>query len=100
MERINDEQMEMINGGNLTDTLGDARALHDKGLLGDSFNMGSLINNWNRRSSQVDGAWKKLGITCVTKPSGSNLYFYEGREISRKEAYGILGAEINDKRRL
>ena len=55
----------------------------------DSADRWDLTWHWESRSALVDDAWSKLGITCVTKAAGGNVYFYQGKQISRKEAYDI-----------
>ena len=90
MKKLNDEQLEMISGGYFGETKDDAKALYDVGLLGEKLDISNFVWHWISSSAKVDEAWAKVGITSVTKPCGSNLYFYQGRQISRQEAISML----------
>ena len=90
MERINDEQMEMINGGGFAQTASESALLKKAGLMDESYDKFELMFKWISGSAKVDAAWAKAGITCVTKPCKKNQYFYEGKEISRDEAIEMI----------
>ena len=96
MEKLNEEQMEMVDGGNSYETAGDSLALYEKGLMSQCYRSGEFFWNWKSLSPQVDEAWKKIGVTCVTGSPGHNEYYYEDRQISRQEALTMLGVNPNE----
>ena len=53
---------------------------------------------WKSDSAAVDAGWAKAGITCVTKPAGDNLYFKDGKEMTRNEALDYLKANFKQIR--
>lgn len=79
-------QLETVSGGNLGMTSADSEFFHDIGVMNDSYSTTGLLFSWESKSAIVDEAWSKFGITCVSSPIGNNLYYYEGREISRLKA--------------
>jgi len=90
--KLTDEQLEMINGGSFTETVDDSKYLKARGLIDDDFGELYAMFHWGTASSTVDAGWAKIGVTCVTKPLGEkNLYFYQGKQISRGEAHMLLG---------
>ena len=94
MERLNEEQMEMVDGGTFGSTADDSKALYQAGLMDHMYDGFITMFGWKSISEQVDAAWAKIGVTCVTKPMGTNQYFYEGREISREEAYTLINQKV------
>ena len=91
-EKLNDEELEKVSGGTFGDTVGDSRLLYLHGILPKYYNGTTGSLNWKKCSKEVDDGWAKAGITCITKPSpfSDNLYFLNGKPISRTEAYNIV----------
>ncbi len=84
LETLSDEELSMVAGGTKSQTGDDSKLLYEHGLLNNWFYIGS---DWIEKSAEVDAGWAKAGITCVTKLGSNNLYFMDGRQISRDEAY-------------
>lgn len=91
MEKLDDEQLEMVTGGYFFETLYDAKALYSKGVLGEKLNISDFVWHWVSSSEKVDNAWGSIGVNVITKPSGDNVYVYKGRQITRDEALARLG---------
>ena len=91
IEKLDDEQLEMVNGGYLHATLEDARVLYSKGVLGEKLDISDFFFHWISSSEKVDNAWGKIGVNVITKPSGENVYAYNGRQITHEEALARLG---------
>ena len=91
MEKLTDEQLEMINGGSFVETADDSKYLKARGLIDDDFGDLYCMFNWGTASAKVDAGWAKVGVTCVTKYGEKNLYFYQGKQITRGEAHMLLG---------
>lgn len=86
MNEINAEQLDQVSGGNLGMTASDSAFFKAIGVMTDSYSATGLMFSWESGSAKVDEAWSKFGITCVSAPVGNNLYYYQGREISRYDA--------------
>ena len=88
LETMSDEELSMVAGGTKSETEKDNELLYDHGLM-DHAPAGSTSTGifWLSISAEVDAGWSKAGITCVTKLGSNNLYFMDGRQISRDEAY-------------
>ena len=91
LELLSDEELEKVAGGTKSQTGDDSRLLYEHGLLNNWFYIGS---DWIEKSAEVDAGWAKAGITCVTKPSADNLYFLNGKQISRDEAWNHVKANF------
>ena len=87
LEKLSDEELEGVAGGNFGETRVDSKILYNHGLMDTSYTGLEVMFSWVSVSSKVDAAWAKIGITCVTKPwLSSNQYFKDGKEITRDEA--------------
>ena len=86
---LNMEQLGIVSGGNEIETQDDSHKLFKLGLLDETYNDGELTFDWDRCSSNIDAAWAKVGITCVTNFVCINKYYFEGRKITRTEALEI-----------
>lgn len=93
-EALSEEELEKVAGGSVWQTADDSEFLYDYGLVEDWHGQTTTMFNWVSYSAKVDEGWSKAGITCVTKPWGDNLYFKNGKEISRKEAYDHVKASL------
>ena len=90
LELMSDEELESVAGGSVGQTSNDSKILYDYGLMNKYYGTVSTMFYWGSKSAEVDEGWSKAGITCVTKPFADNLYFINGKEISRGEAYNHL----------
>ncbi len=82
-------QLDTVNGGVLGDVIDDSVLLHKLGLMDEEFGTMDVTFNWDYCSDQVDKAWAKIGITCVSAPAKDNQYFYQGQPITCDEAKKI-----------
>ena len=89
IRNINLEQLGKVSGGNELETQEDSEKLFKLGLLDKPYGDDDLAFDWHRSSSNIDAAWAKVGITCVTNFLCVNKYFYEGKKITRTEALEI-----------
>jgi len=94
LEMMSDEELESVAGGTIGQTAGDSKILYDYGLMDKYYGTIPVMFYWKSKSAEVDAGWAKAGITCVTKPFGSNQYFLDGKEISRGDAYDHLKANF------
>ena len=92
---MSDDELDQVAGGNIVGTGDDSKFLYDYGLVDDWHGKLHTFFNWKSDSAAVDGGWSKAGITCVTKPAGSNQYFKDGKEISRDEAVAHVKANFS-----
>ena len=90
LEKLTDEQLDQIAGGNTIETSRDSHFLYDHGLMDTWYGDYKVGWQWLSVSPKIDAGWSKAGITCVTKPSKSNQYFVGGKEITRDEAIDIV----------
>jgi len=94
LEMMSDEELESVAGGTIGQTAGDSKILYDYGLMDKYYGTIPVMFYWKSKSAEVDAGWAKAGITCVTKPFGSNKYFLNGKEISPGDAYDHLKANF------
>ena len=92
LEKLSDEQLEQVAGGTIPQTVEDSKFLYKHGLVDDWHGVIGMTFRWGTFSKEVDDGWSKAGITCVTTPNPlkDNLYFKDGKPISRTEAYNIV----------
>ena len=94
LEQLTDDELDEVAGGTIGQTAGDSKILYDYGMMDRHYGTIPVMFYWKSKSAEVDAGWAKAGITCVTKPFGSNQYFLNGKEISRGEAYDHLKANF------
>lgn len=88
---LNLDMLETVCGGNVQETADDCGFLYKHGLVPHNWNAWDLSwFDWVERSAEVDSGFAKAGITYVSKYIGVNQFFYQGREITRQEAYQII----------
>ena len=84
-EVMSDEELDNVAGGGTRQTVGDRDFLKSMGYIAKA---GSLVFDWERNAPKVDAGWSKAGVTCVTKfGCPDNLYFINGKQVSRKDAF-------------
>ena len=89
IRNINMDQLGKVSGGNEIETQEDSHKLFKLGLLDEAYGDDDLTFDWLRCSSNIDAAWAKVGITCVTNFVCVNQYYFEGKKITRTEALEI-----------
>ena len=100
LEMMSDEELEKIAGGTFEETAEDSQLLYKHGLLDNWHGVLGMTFRWGTFSKEVDSGWAKAGITCVTTPNPlkDNLYFKDGKPISRAEAYNIVEKKFKNVR--
>ena len=96
-EMMSDEELDNVAGGGIGQTSEDSQFLYQHGLMDKRYHESEMFFSWSSGSEKVNAGWAKAGITCVTKFSGDNLYFKDGKEISRTEAINDTAARIGIK---
>ena len=90
---LNLDDLDMVNGGNVQNTADDSYFLYNHGLMSTWYNAWELSWwHWEEYSADVDAGWARAGVTYVSKYIGVNEYWYNGREITQKEAYALVEA--------
>ena len=85
-EVMSDEELDNVAGGGTMQTTGDGDFLESHGFI--SGGERDFLFNWEEDSAKVDAGWAKAGVTCVTKYGcPDNLYFINGKQVSRKDAF-------------
>ena len=86
-EMLTDDELNQVVGGGTMQTCGDNDFLQSFGYTHYKGNYPWNVS-WAKASTSVDKGWSESGITCVTKwGCPDNLYFLNGKQISRKEAF-------------
>ena len=100
LEMMSDDELEQIAGGSIPQTAEDSQFLYKHGILDDWHGSFAMAFKWGTYSKEVDNGWAKAGITCVTTPNPlkDNLYFKDGKPISRAEAYNIVEKKFKNVR--
>lgn len=83
--------MNTVTGGTFIETASDSHCLYDRHLMREQYNFLDLMFDWKDLSKRVDEGWRNAGIISVTRPFTNNEYHMDGKLISRKEAYHIIG---------
>ena len=91
MTKIMENNLNMVTGGDMLETLADSNALYQMGLMIESYTIFSLIFDWERFSKRVDRCWSTAGITSISRPFKRNTYLKNGSEISRDQALQVIG---------
>ena len=94
LEAMSDDELSMVAGGTKDQTGGDSRLLYERGLVNKWYYTTEIGSDWIEKSAEIDAGWAKAGITCVTKPGADNLYFLNGKQISRDEAWNHVKANF------
>ena len=90
MTKIMDNKLNMVTGGDFDETAWDSWALYRKHLIDHRYSTAEMVFHWVKYSAEVDSAWNKAGIRCLSKPFKSNQYFKDGKEISHDLALYLL----------
>ena len=95
---MNDDELDKVAGGHMTEVANDSSFLYEHGLVDDYHGGMHTTLHWKSDSAAVDAGWAKAGITCVTKFIDDNLYFKDGKQITRDEAYNHVKANFKQIR--
>jgi len=87
LEQLNDEQLEQIAGGTYNETAADTRFLNDLAGLCDRFGATKAFFQFGTVSGEAVKGWNQIGISVDTSWGGSNRYFKDGQELTRREAF-------------
>ena len=90
MLEIREEELNMVAGGDISETFDDSRFLYKAEKMNRKLNMYDFILDWNDCSKAVDRAWSLAGVTSVTHPLKKNEYIYEQQLITRDQALSLL----------
>ena len=94
LEKMSDEQLEQVAGGNRFETLCDSKFLYDFGLVSDWHGEFHMTFNWISDSTEIDDGWRKAGIISVTSFVNPNRYILNGKNLTRDEAYKHVRANF------
>ena len=98
-EILNEEELEQVAGGNVSNTASDSQFLRDIGVDPTLKGWGNYATNqrFEEISGYVKEAWKKAGIDFTGDKDGNNVYMMNGNEISRFDAYLYVQREKKKK---
>ena len=98
-EMMNEEELDKVAGGTYRQIASDSQFLRDSGLAPELKGWGNYDteHQFKRISGLVTEAWAKAGITCTPSFDGENGYSFDGKEISREDAYKIVADAKNFK---
>ncbi len=51
--------------------------------------------HWKEASRDLEAAWARAGVTVVTKVSGNNEYYINGKRVRRYQAYEHVRSLVN-----
>lgn len=99
---MNIEQLDHVAGGSIEEVVGDFDHLRELGITGYKYNRKEVAYYWGDHESGVaknlEKQWNKVGINCFTRPFGSNGYEYNGKSITRNEAFAIARNFVNSQK--
>ena len=87
LEEMSDEELEQVAGGTFKETAGDTRFLNDLAGLCDRFGATKAFFQFGTVSGEAVKGWNQIGISVDTSWGGSNRYFKDGQELTRREAF-------------
>lgn len=83
---MNTMDLETVSGGVIGECNKDSKFLTDIGIMKSEVGCMDLTFHWKSSSKKVDDAWQSVGIRCVSKPAGDNVYYINGKKVSRNDA--------------
>ena len=87
LEEMSDEELEQVAGGTYKETAGDTRFLNDLAGLCDRFGATKALFYPGIVEDEACKGWSKIGITVSAGVFGSNVYYLNGEQISRQDAF-------------
>lgn len=86
VNEMNIEDLEFVVGGTIGNSLSDSKFLTAAGVMDGEIGAWDMTFHWNTYSAKVDEAWKKAGVRCVSDPVWDNVYYVNGKPVSRNDA--------------
>ena len=86
IKEMNIDELELVAGGTIGDSILDSEFLKAAGVMDHEVGAWDMTFHWETYSAKVDEAWKKAGIRCVSHPIWDNVYYINGRAVSRNDA--------------
>lgn len=82
-------KLSKILDGTYAELVENSKVLFKLGLIDKVYGDDDTISDWFECCEKVDEAYRRVGVTFVSKFAKWNKYFYKGREITRKEAQRV-----------
>lgn len=99
---MNIEQLDHVAGGSIEEVVGDFDHLRGLGITGYKYSRKEAAFYWGSSdwgvAKNLEKQWNKVGIRCVTKPLAGNTYEYNGKSITRNEAFAIARNFVNSQK--
>ena len=92
MTAIREEELNMVNGGTLSETASDSQILKEKGYMDESYGTKELLAKWLFVYMDIESGWHAAGIDSDVHIFTKNEYSINGEEMTRKEALENIGA--------
>ncbi len=77
------------------ETCKDSQFLNDMGVCPDRWGVSYALFHWGKVSGITDESWAKMCVRSVTRCSGNNNYFINGKEVTRAEAYEYVAKKLD-----
>lgn len=65
----------------------DSKFLQDIGVTPNHWDACYAAFNWQESTTDLEAAWARVGVRCVTHPGDPNEYYIDGRQVERKSAF-------------
>ncbi len=94
VKEMNIEDLEIVTGGTIGHTDRDGRFLAAIGVMDSEFGTWDTTFHWNSSSKKLDDAWNKVGVRCVSSPVWDNVYYINGKPVSRENAIKYVAKSV------
>ena len=84
LEKLSDEELEQVAGGDECEKYDDYHFLGKSGLLLDEYN--TFDPYAFQENEMLERGWARVGIKCIHDDDKPNQYFLNGKPISRDDA--------------
>ncbi|MBR5913286.1 MAG: hypothetical protein IKZ58_02825 [Selenomonadaceae bacterium] len=103
LEKLSDEELDKVAGGNYNQTGGDSFLLNKLGLCNYYDPIEIQFTIGTSKEQEVQAAWKACGVNFIWHGDGKDNEYYIGtRKVSRREAawhaVKAVGSDINPER--
>jgi len=103
MNKMDNMELDMVAGGSIEEVVGDFDHLRELGITGYKYSRKEAAFYWGSSdwgvAKNLEKQWNKVGIRCVTKPLAGNTYEYNGKSITRNEAFAIARNFVNSQKK-
>lgn len=90
-EILSEEELDQVAGGTIAQVASDSQFLRDSGAVNiKGWGNHAVTENFDFYSGVITKAWAKVGITCTPSANGDNVYSFEGRQITRWQAFKVV----------